>query len=183
MIGKYFGGESNVFGVISVPFGTPVPFLPQNLYFGAFWSALQAPTPKGPLCLDPTSSVLKSYVQYCGYRFSTADVLVTVSLQFFFLCFLFPMQREEYMRVRLKYFPPDIIEQYQLHTKVAADGYVYICIQKGMYGRKQAALLAYKNLKAHLQPFGYHPVEGTVGLWAHNTQPTKTHNQPSFVSV
>ena len=83
-----------------------------------------------------------------------------------------PMQRAEYMRVRLKYFPQDIIDRYQLQDKVAADGYVYIRIQKGMYGLKEAALLAYNNLKEHLQPFGYYPVEGTVGLWAHPTHPT-----------
>lgn len=37
-----------------------------------------------------------------------------------------------------------------------------------MYGLKQAALLAYLNLKALLAPSGYHPVVGTIGLWTQN---------------
>ena len=41
-----------------------------------------------------------------------------------------------------------------------------------MYGLKQAAILAYDNLKTNLQPFGYSPVVGTVGLWKHATRPT-----------
>ena len=40
-----------------------------------------------------------------------------------------------------------------------------------MYGLKQAALLAYQNLKQLLEPSGYAPVVGTVGLWKHATRP------------
>ena len=42
-----------------------------------------------------------------------------------------------------------------------------------MYGLKQAAILAYNNLKGHLKPFGYTPVIGTVGVWQHATIQTK----------
>ncbi len=42
-----------------------------------------------------------------------------------------------------------------------------------MYGLKQAAILAYNNLKSHLKPFGYTPVIGTVGVWQHATRQTK----------
>ena len=41
-----------------------------------------------------------------------------------------------------------------------------------MYGLKQAAVLAYDHLKTSLQPFGYHPIPGTVGLWKHTSRPT-----------
>ena len=37
-----------------------------------------------------------------------------------------------------------------------------------MYGLKQAALLAYNNLKENLRPHGYAPVPGTIGLWKHD---------------
>ena len=40
-----------------------------------------------------------------------------------------------------------------------------------MYGLKQAAILAYNQLKSCLEPFGYHPVPGTVGLWKHDSRP------------
>ena len=56
---------------------------------------------------------------------------------------------------------------------VTTDGYICIQIKKGMYGLKQAALLAYNNLKNQLQPHGYYPVQGTVGLWMHETRKTK----------
>ena len=44
--------------------------------------------------------------------------------------------------------------------------------KKGMYGLKQAAILAYDNLQSNLKPFGYAPVIGTVGIWQHNTRST-----------
>ena len=96
---------------------------------------------------------------------------MSADLKDFFLAS--PMERAEYMKVKLKYFPEDIIKRYNLQTLVAADGYVYIKIQKGMYVLKQAALLAYNNLRKTLQPYGYYPVHGTVGLRAHETRPTK----------
>ena len=83
-----------------------------------------------------------------------------------------PMNRTEYMRVRLKYFPVDIRTRYNLDA-ITKDGYVYIAIEKGMYGLKNAAILAYENLTTNLGHFGYYPVEGTVGLWAHRTRRTK----------
>ena len=46
-------------------------------------------------------------------------------------------------------------------------------IQKGMPGLKQAAILAYQHLKNSLGPYGYNPIEGTVGLWTHDKRPTK----------
>ena len=37
-------------------------------------------------------------------------------------------------------------------------GYIYILIQKDMYGLRNAVILAYKNLKRNLEPFGYVPL-------------------------
>ena len=39
---------------------------------------------------------------------------------------------------------------YGLDTKLAADGHIYIKIEKGMYGLKQTAVLAYDNLVKNL---------------------------------
>ena len=50
---------------------------------------------------------------------------------------------------------------------------VYVKIQKGMYGLKQATILAYNKLVTHLAKYGYQPIKHTVGLWAHKTRPTK----------
>ena len=47
-----------------------------------------------------------------------------------------PMDRPEYMRVPLRYFPADIIQKYGLDKLVHTNGYVYIKIIKAMYGLK-----------------------------------------------
>ena len=100
-----------------------------------------------------------------GARLLSADIV------YYFLAS--PMERKEYMKVRLKYFPDDIQIRYNLRDIATEDGYVYIAIEKGMYGLKNAAILAYDNLKINLGRFGYYPVKGTVGIWAHATQRTK----------
>ena len=69
-----------------------------------------------------------------------------------------PMKHPEYMKVRYKHFPPDIRHYYQLDKKITNDGFIYIKIKKGMYGLKQAAILAYDHLRNSLAPYGYHPV-------------------------
>ena len=100
-----------------------------------------------------------------GARFMSAD------LKDFFLAT--PMEGDEYMKVHIKYFPEDIRQRYKLHEKVTASGHIYIRIKKGMYGLKQAAILAYANLKKNLATHGYRPIVGTAGMWEHNTRTTK----------
>jgi hypothetical protein len=46
-------------------------------------------------------------------------------------------------------------------------------IKKGMYGLKQAALLAYNNLVTNLAQYGYCPIPHTIGLCQHDTKQTK----------
>ena len=60
------------------------------------------------------------------------------------------MERSEYMRVHYWHIPLDIRKCYKLDEKVTENGYVYIKIKKGMYGLKQAAMLAYDYLKDNL---------------------------------
>ena len=81
------------------------------------------------------------------------------------------MAEPEFMRIALKYFPMDIISKYNLQEKVAQDGYIYIKIKRGMYGLKQAALLAHQQLITNLAPHGYHPIPNT-NFWRHETRPT-----------
>ena len=45
-------------------------------------------------------------------------------------------------------------------------------IEKGMYGLKQARIIANQELVKHMAPFGYHPVKHTPGLWVHNSKKT-----------
>ena len=100
-----------------------------------------------------------------GARFMGADI------KDYFLAS--PMKKTEYIKVKYKYFPEEIWKHYNLPLLVTQDNYIYIQIRKGMYGLKQAALLAYDNLQQCLKPHGYTPVIGTHRLWEHKTRRTK----------
>ena len=95
-----------------------------------------------------------------GARFSCAD------LKDFFLAT--PMDRPEYMRIHWKHIPEDIREQYNLYDLKTGD-YVYVKIKKGMYGLKQAAILAWNNLVNNLAQHGYRPIPNSVGMWEHES--------------
>ena len=100
-----------------------------------------------------------------GARFLSADIVS------YFLAS--PMHRKEYMKVKASHIPHDIKIRYNVDDLTTKDGYVYVEIVKGMYGLKNAAILAYDNLKKNLEKFGYYPVQGTVGVWAHRTRRTR----------
>ena len=100
-----------------------------------------------------------------GAKFLSCD------LKDFFLAT--PMIKPEYMRILYKYIPQDIRDMYKLDEKVTPDGYIYIKIKKGMYGLKQAAVLAFDNLVKNLSDHGYTPVPHTIGIWQHATRKTK----------
>jgi hypothetical protein len=76
----------------------------------------------------------------------------------------------EYIRMLLSRFPEEIVDKYNLKA-LAVEGWVYIKIRKGMYGLKQAGLLANQLLQKRSVPFGYYPVRHTPGLWLHKTRP------------
>ena len=71
------------------------------------------------------------------------------------------------MRIHISLLPPEAIGQYNLNKLVDSQGYVYIQINKGMYGLKQAGAIAHNNLKLRLKKHGYHPCRFTKGLWNH----------------
>jgi hypothetical protein len=81
-----------------------------------------------------------------------------------------PLPRFEYMKILLSRFPEEIVDKYNLNA-LSVDGWVYIEIRKGMYGLKQAGLLANQLLQTRLAPFGCYPARHTPGLWLHKTQP------------
>jgi hypothetical protein len=80
-----------------------------------------------------------------------------------------PLPRFEYMKMLLSGFPEKVIQKYNLNA-IAVNGWVCIEILKGMYGFKQAGLLANQLLQTLLAPFGYYPARHTPGLWLHQTR-------------
>jgi len=100
-----------------------------------------------------------------GARYCTAD------LKDFFLVSTMPVY--QYMRIHRKYLTNEIFDEYGLtDAHFDSKDYIYVEIRKGMYGLKEAAILAFEQLRDHLAPFGYHPVKHTPGLWSHETLKT-----------
>jgi hypothetical protein len=75
----------------------------------------------------------------------------TGDLKDFFLVSDMPIY--QYMQVHCRYVPQEIINKYNLTNQhFSSKGFVYLEIHKDMYGLKEAAMLAYNQLKAHLAP-------------------------------
>ena len=82
-----------------------------------------------------------------------------------------PMLRFEYVKIKIDDIPDKIIAEYNLQEKVTPDGYVYVEIQKGMYGLPQAGILAQQLLEQRLNAHGYSQNQAVPGLWTHETRP------------
>ncbi len=58
-----------------------------------------------------------------------------------------PMERYECVRIKLDDIPEEIIQQYLLQDKVDSEGYIFIEVQKGMYGSPQTGILVQNLLE------------------------------------
>jgi len=82
-----------------------------------------------------------------------------------------PMNRPEYMRLKLSDIPEEIIVQYKLRDIATLDGFVYTEITKRMYGLPQAGIITQVLLEDRLGKHGYSQSKIIPGLWTHNTRP------------
>ena len=78
--------------------------------------------------------VFNSVVSTPGARFLLAD------MKHFYLNNILP--DPEFMRIPFRIIPQGIIDIYNLATLVDNQGWIYMRIQKGMYGLKQAGIIA-----------------------------------------
>ena len=118
-------------------------------------------TPTADLTLVKTH--VNSVISTPGARYLTVDV------KNFYLNT--PLERYEYVRIKLDDIPEEIIIAYNLREKVTSDGYVFVEIQKGMYGLPQAGILAQQLLEQRLNQHGYSQRQAVPGLWTHDTRP------------
>ena len=81
-----------------------------------------------------------------------------------------PLDRFEYMRIPIEIIPTEFEILYNLKNKVK-NGFVYMQIEKGMYGLPQAGILANKLLRKRLAPHGHYKIPHTPGLWKHIHRP------------
>ena len=73
------------------------------------------------------------------------------------------MNRYEYTNLPLEIIPEKIIQQYNLRN-LSKKGFVYMEVQKCIYGLPWAGKIANDKLKLHLTNLGYEPAPITPGL-------------------
>lgn len=117
----------------------------------------------------PTADLLMSKLLFNSVISSEGARFMTAGIKNFNLCT--PLDRYKYMRLLYEIIPEEIIRKYELGKIVTEDGWVYLEIQKIMYGLLQAGILANKLLKTRLNKFGYYPCQFTPGLWRHVWRP------------
>ena len=113
-----------------------------------------------------TSKVMRNSVIITpGAKYECADVK-----EFYLMT---PLDRFEYMQMRISLIPQELIDLYDLGDKLKYDskgvGYVYTEIRKGVYGLPQSGILSNKILKERLTKYGYNEIAHTSGLFKHDT--------------
>ena len=78
-----------------------------------------------------------------------------------------PMAYLQYIHFHTSFIPQEVMDQYDFTTK--ANGYVDFEIQKGMYGLKEAGIIAFAQLVQKLAPFVYETMKFIPGIWRHTT--------------
>jgi len=117
----------------------------------------------------PTAEMLvaqllfNSIISTLGARFMTIDIANFYTMT--------PLKRPEYVKIKLRDIPEEIIVEYKLRDLKTADGNVYIEATRGMYGLLQAGLLANKQLEEQLNKYSYWQSKLVPGLWKHDTRP------------
>ena len=119
----------------------------------------------------PTADLLLAKILFNSV-ISTKDArFMTIDIKNFYLNT--PMQRYEYIKLKLSDIPDEVIEEYNLRNIVTKDEYVYIEIRAGMYGLPAAGLLAQELLEKRLNKEGYFQDKFVPGLWHHEWREIK----------
>ena len=106
--------------------------------------------------------LLNSVVSSIRAKFMTADV------KKFYLNT--PMNESEYMKISVRLIPDEIKMEYKVREFEHA-GYVYVKINKGMYGLEQAGLLENELWAKRLSKHGFNQTPHTPGLRRNHTKP------------
>ncbi|KAL7489592.1 hypothetical protein ACHAW6_015259 [Cyclotella cf. meneghiniana] len=106
--------------------------------------------------------MINSVLSRKGAWFCTFDIFN------FYLCI--PLDRSEYIKIKLSDILQEFIDKYNLMQHVHND-WIFFEIWQGIYGLPQAGILAQKLLAKHLATNSYYQCECTPGLWCHKWQP------------
>ena len=120
-------------------------------------------------CGTPTADILTIKLLFNSVISTPGAQFMTMDISNFYL--ETPLNRKEYLKMKLSDMPDNIIQQYNLEEKATTDGWVYIAVKKGMYGLPQAGILAQELLEKRLNAHGYKQSRLTPGLWTHEWRP------------
>ena len=79
-----------------------------------------------------------------------------------------PLPRPEYLRIPIRFIPPDVVGKYNL-SQFLHNNSILFEVTKGMYGLPQAGLLAQQRLVRHLAEADYHEDAFVPCLFTHAT--------------
>lgn len=92
----------------------------------------------------------------------------TIDLSDFYLCHR--LKEPEYMRIHQSLVPQAVADHYDVRSFANDDEFVYVRIDGGMYGLKQAGCISNEALVQHLKQFGFTECTFTPGLFRHATR-------------
>ena len=81
-----------------------------------------------------------------------------------------PLEKPEYVRVRLQDIPQELINEYN-PMEYERSGWIYIEIIRGCYGLKQSGNLVNDLLFNRLEKAGYYEACSTPGIFRHTWRP------------
>jgi len=116
-------------------------------------------------CGTPTADLLTVKLLLNSIISTTNAKFMTLDIKDFYL--MTPMKRYEYFRMKLDLFSQDIIDEYDLMSKVDQNGNVHCEVRRDMYGLPQAGSIAQELLEERLQKAGYTQSKLTPGYWKH----------------
>ena len=96
-------------------------------------------------CGTPTFSLITVNLHQNSTISTKNAQYMTLDIKHFYLNT--PMERYEYMRLKLADLPDDFIAYYNSRDKATPDGYVHVKIRRGMYGLPQSGKLAHELLE------------------------------------
>ena len=121
----------------------------------------------------PAASLLESKIFFNTTISTPGAQCFCANIKYYFLNN--PMTCYEYMKIELRWFSQDIIDQYKIIDLVNKDGFVYINIRNGLYCLKQAARIAFDHLVKLLKPHGHYPLRSNASIWCYETLPSNLH--------
>jgi hypothetical protein len=117
----------------------------------------------------PTAKMLVAKLLFNSTISTRGARLMTMDISNFYLNS--PLPRPEFICIKLRDIPEEIIVEYMLREKATSNGSIYILATKGMYRLPQAGLIANELLELRLNKHGYRQSKLVPGLWRHDTRP------------